>query len=94
MFFETANNRTYFLGKIIPYRGSWVEFEYDQKNVLYVRIDRKRKFLGTIFLRALGLRSGEDILRTFYTSIVWRSKTRSSTGRSIRPARNLPICWA
>src|SRR6202453_5202954 len=67
VFFETANNRTYFLGKIIPYRGSWVEFEYDQKNVLYVRIDRKRKFLGTIFLRALGLRSSEDILRSFYT---------------------------
>src|SRR3974377_824969 len=67
VFFETANNRTYFLGKIIPYRGSWVEFEYDQKNVLYVRIDRKRKFLGSIFLRALGLRSDEDILRTFYT---------------------------
>src|SRR5216110_2648779 len=67
VFFESANNRTYFLGKIIPYRGSWVEFEYDQKNVLYVRIDRKRKFLGTIFLRALGLRSSEDILRTFYT---------------------------
>jgi DNA-directed RNA polymerase subunit beta len=68
VFFETAVNRTYFLGKIIPYRGSWVEFEYDQKNVLYVRIDRKRKFLGTIFLRALGLRSGEDILKTFYTT--------------------------
>src|SRR5260370_14788886 len=68
VFFETAANRTYFLGKIIPYRGSWVEFEYDQKNVLYVRIDRKRKFLGTIFLRALGLRSGEDILKTFYAT--------------------------
>ncbi len=67
VFFETANNRTYFLGKIIPYRGSWVEFEYDQKSILYVRIDRKRKFLGTIFLRALGLRSDEEILRTFYT---------------------------
>lgn len=67
VFFETANNRTYFLGKIIPYRGSWVEFEYDQKNILYVRIDRKRKFLGTIFLRALGLRTDEEILKTFYT---------------------------
>jgi len=67
VFFETANNRTYFLGKIIPYRGSWVEFEYDQKNTLYVRIDRKRKFLGTIFLRALGLRSDEETLKTFYT---------------------------
>ncbi|HWK31001.1 MAG TPA: hypothetical protein VNR20_02845, partial [Terriglobales bacterium] len=67
VFFETQNNRTYFLGKIIPYRGSWVEFEYDQKNVLYVRIDRKRKFLGTIFLRALGLREDADILKNFYT---------------------------
>ena len=66
VFFENANNRTYFLGKIIPYRGSWVEFEYDTKNILYVRIDRKRKFLGSIFLRALGMKSNEDILRTFY----------------------------
>src|SRR5487761_399092 len=66
VFFETANNRTYFLGKIIPYRGSWVEFEFDTKNILYVRIDRKRKFLGSIFLRALGMKSNEDILRTFY----------------------------
>jgi DNA-directed RNA polymerase subunit beta len=66
VFFETANNRSYFLGKIIPYRGSWVEFEYDTKNILYVRIDRKRKFLGSIFLRALGMKSNEDILRTFY----------------------------
>jgi len=66
VFFETANNRTYFLGKIIPYRGSWVEFEYDTKNTLYVRIDRKRKFLGTIFLRALGMKSNEEILRNFY----------------------------
>ncbi len=67
VFFETANNRTYFLGKIIPYRGSWVEFEFDQKNTLYVRIDRKRKFLGTIFLRALGLKADDEILKTFYT---------------------------
>jgi DNA-directed RNA polymerase subunit beta len=67
VFFETANNRSYFLGKIIPYRGSWVEFEYDQKNTLYVRIDRKRKFLGTVFLRALGLKSDEEILKSFYT---------------------------
>src|SRR5581483_8669452 len=67
VFYETANNRSYFLGKIIPYRGSWVEFEYDTKNVLYVRIDRKRKFLGSIFLRALGMKSNEEILRTFYS---------------------------
>src|SRR6202021_851156 len=66
VFFERANNPSHFLGKIIPYRGSWVEFEYDTKNILYVRIDRKRKFLGSIFLRALGMKSNEDILRTFY----------------------------
>jgi len=66
VFYETANSRTYFLGKIIPYRGSWVEFEYDTKNILHVRIDRKRKFLGSIFLRALGMKSNEEILRTFY----------------------------
>ncbi len=65
-FFESANRRTYFLGKIIPYRGSWVEFEYDQKNILHVRIDRKRKFLGTVFLRALGLKTNEEILSGFY----------------------------
>ncbi|MGH9863725.1 MAG: DNA-directed RNA polymerase subunit beta [Candidatus Acidiferrales bacterium] len=66
-FYESSNNRSYFLGKIIPYRGSWVEFEFDAKNILYVRIDRKRKLLGTIFLRALGLKNNEEILRTFYT---------------------------
>jgi DNA-directed RNA polymerase subunit beta len=52
VFFERA---PVYLAKVIPYRGSWVEFEYDQKNLLYVRIDRKRKFLASIFLRALGI---------------------------------------
>ncbi len=49
VFFESNAGRTFILAKIIPYRGSWVEFEYDQKNILYVRIDRKRKFLATTF---------------------------------------------
>jgi DNA-directed RNA polymerase subunit beta len=52
VFFEKS---PVYLAKVIPYRGSWVEFEYDQKNLLYVRIDRKRKFLASIFLRALGI---------------------------------------
>ena len=67
VFFESTSAKTYFLGKIIPYRGSWVEFEYDTKNILYVRIDRKRKFLGSVFLRALGLTNDAEILRTFYS---------------------------
>ena len=66
VFFERVQSQGYFLGKIIPYRGSWVEFEYDNKNLLYVRIDRKRKFYGTVFLRALGLKTDEQIIRTFY----------------------------
>jgi DNA-directed RNA polymerase subunit beta len=66
VFFERVPAQGYFLGKIIPYRGSWVEFEYDNKNILYVRIDRKRKFYGSVFLRALGLKTDEQILRAFY----------------------------
>ncbi|HWR53620.1 MAG TPA: DNA-directed RNA polymerase subunit beta [Bryobacteraceae bacterium] len=66
VFFERVATQGYYLGKIIPYRGSWVEFEYDTKNLLYVRIDRKRKFYGTVFLRALGIKTDEQILRTFY----------------------------
>jgi DNA-directed RNA polymerase subunit beta len=68
VFFTKEGPRTY-LSKIIPYRGSWVEFEYDQKDILAVRIDRKRKFHGTVFLRALGLESDEAILRQFYTPV-------------------------
>src|SRR6202522_51172 len=66
VFFEKVQAQGYFLGKIIPYRGSWVEFEYDAKNLLYVRIDRKRKFYGSVFLRALGLKTDAEILRAFY----------------------------
>src|SRR5450432_257193 len=66
VFFEKTPSQGYFLGKIIPYRGSWVEFEYDLKNILYVRIDRKRKFYGSVFLRALGYKTDEQILRAFY----------------------------
>jgi DNA-directed RNA polymerase subunit beta len=68
VFFTREGTRS-FLAKIIPYRGSWVEFEYDQKDVLSVRIDRKRKFHGTVFLRALGLETDEAILRQFYTPV-------------------------
>ncbi len=66
VFFERVQAQGYYLGKIIPYRGSWVEFEYDNKNLLYVRIDRKRKFYGTVFLRALGLKTDSEIIRAFY----------------------------
>ena len=65
--FFHSEDKTLYVAQIIPYRGSWVEFEYDTKNLLYVRIDRKRKFLASVFLRALGLRAADEIIRSFYT---------------------------
>ena len=57
--------------RIIPYRGSWLEFEIDQKKeLIYAKIDRKKKILGTIFLRALGFDSREKIILLFYKTRV------------------------
>jgi len=58
--------KDFFVGKVIPYRGAWVEFEYSKNNVLYARLDRKKKFPASVFLRALGFGSDEEILRLFY----------------------------
>ncbi len=66
VFFRPGDGKGFFIGKIIPYRGAWVEFEYDGKNFLYVRLDRKKKFLASVFLRALGFGSNEEILSLFY----------------------------
>ena len=85
VFFTKQTPRS-FLAKIIPYRGSWVEFEYDQKEVLSIRIDRKRKFHGTVFLRALGLEDNEAILRRFYTPIAAKPAGRGKLVLSIPPA--------
>ncbi len=66
VFFRPGESKGFFIGKIIPYRGAWVEFEYDSKNTLFVRLDRKKKFLASVFLRALGFGSDEEIIRLFY----------------------------
>ncbi len=77
--FFHSEDKTLYIAQIIPYRGSWVEFEYDAKNLLYVRIDRKRKFLATVFLRALGLRGADEIIRSFYTvdKLIFKNGTMS-----------------
>ncbi len=55
--------------RIIPYRGSWLEFEIDQKkDLIYAKIDRKKRILGTLFLRAVGFDSREKIIQAFYKS--------------------------
>ncbi|UKL14464.1 DNA-directed RNA polymerase subunit beta [Dissulfurimicrobium hydrothermale] len=58
-----ASGKLLYSARIIPVRGSWIDFEFDVKDILYVRIDRKRKFPVTVLLKALGY---EDILGSFY----------------------------
>jgi len=55
-----------FFARMIPYRGAWVEFEFDLNNALFVRIDKKRKFPATVLLRAVGIETDADILALFY----------------------------
>jgi DNA-directed RNA polymerase subunit beta len=62
---STSSGKLLFSARLIPYRGSWLDFEFDVKDQLYVRIDRRRKLPVTILLRALGL-SSQDMLQTFY----------------------------
>ncbi len=70
-FFDHDKGRTHSSGKllysarVIPYRGSWLDFEFDAKDILYVRIDRRRKLPATVLLRALGF-STEELLHEFY----------------------------
>ncbi|MBN1273857.1 MAG: DNA-directed RNA polymerase subunit beta [Candidatus Aminicenantes bacterium] len=66
VFFRPGDSKGFFIAKIIPYRGAWVEFEYDSKNILYVRLDRKKKFLASVFLRALGFGSNKEIIKQFF----------------------------
>jgi DNA-directed RNA polymerase subunit beta len=63
-----ASGKYLFAARIIPYRGSWLDFEFDAKDIVYVRIDRRRKLPVTTLLYALGL-TDEDILSAFYKSI-------------------------
>lgn len=59
-------DRPYYLARIIPMRGSWIDFEFDSNDLLYVRIDKKKKFLATTFLQALGY-TRDEILSLFYS---------------------------
>ena len=71
VFFDHDRGRTHSSGKllfsarVIPYRGSWLDFEFDQKDIIYARIDRRRKIASTIILRALGY-STQEIIDQFY----------------------------
>ncbi len=80
VFFEHDKGKTHSSGKllfsarVIPYRGSWLDFEFDHKDLLYVRIDRRRKLPATILLRALGFSTQEILDRFFETDRFFCSK--------------------
>ncbi|OGQ21685.1 MAG: DNA-directed RNA polymerase subunit beta [Deltaproteobacteria bacterium RIFCSPLOWO2_02_FULL_44_10] len=73
VFFEHDKGKTHASGKLlfsarmIPYRGAWLDFEFDSKDLLYVRIDRRRKIPATILLRSIGY-TPEELLNMFYTA--------------------------
>ncbi len=71
-----ASGKLLFAARIIPYRGSWLDVEFDAKDIVFARIDRRRKIPATTLLMALGL-DGEEILSTFYDRVTY---TRDSDG--------------
>jgi len=97
VFFDHDKGKTHSSGKllfaarIIPYRGSWLDFEFDAKDVVYVRIDRRRKLPATTFLYALGM-DGEEILTTFYDVVPyekreggWATPYKPERWRGVKP---------
>ena len=79
-----SHEKGIFSSRIIPYRGSWLEFEIDQKReLIYAKIDRKKRILGTIFLRTLGFKTREDIINAFYTTETLKIKDDRETKEKI-----------
>ena len=74
-----ASGKLLFAARIIPYRGSWLDFEFDAKDIVYVRIDRRRKLPATTFLYALGM-DADEILQTFYEVIPFEKRPNSAKG--------------
>ncbi len=72
-----SSGKFLFAARVIPYRGSWLDFEFDAKDIVNVRIDRKRKLPVTSLLYALGL-DAEDILDHFYNKVTWKRSTGKS----------------
>jgi len=79
-----SHEKGIYSSRIIPYRGSWLEFEIDQKReLIYAKIDRKKRILGTIFLRTLGFSSREEIISAFYVTDTLKIKDDRETREKI-----------
>ena len=101
VFFDHDKGKTHssgkllFAGRIIPYRGSWLDIEFDAKDIVYARIDRRRKIPATSLLYALGM-DGEDILSTFYKTVIfsrmkdgWRVPFEPDRMRGLKVVKDL-----
>ncbi len=101
VFFDHDKGKTHSSGKllfaarIIPYRGSWLDIEFDAKDIVYARIDRRRKIPVTSLLYALGM-DGEEILNTFYKRVTykrqkdgWRVPFDANRFKGYKPVNNL-----
>jgi DNA-directed RNA polymerase subunit beta len=90
VFFEHDKGKTHSSGKllysarVIPYRGSWLDFEFDPKDCVFARIDRRRKLPVTILLRALGM-SVDDILKEFFTTVTFVLKDNYTATMQCQP---------
>ena len=90
-----SSGKLLFAARIIPYRGSWLDFEFDPKDIVFARIDRRRKLAITTLLYALGLNS-EQILHEFYKSVTythtkdgWKTPFDVDRYKGIKPAVDL-----
>ena len=92
VFFDNDKGKTHSSGKIlftsriIPYRGSWLDFEFDAKDLVYVRIDRRRKIPVSTLLFALGL-SQEEICETYYQQVTYRLVEGNKWSTPFYPSR-------
>jgi len=92
VFFDHDKGKTHSSGKflfaarVIPYRGSWLDFEFDAKDIVYVRIDRRRKLPVTTLLYALGM-NGEEILDYFYRMIRYKRDKKGGWRTAFEPDR-------
>ena len=92
VFFDHDKGKTHssgkllFAGRIIPYRGSWLDLEFDAKDIVFARIDRRRKIPVTSLLKALGM-DAEEILRTYYTTLNYERNDKGGWRKPYDPEK-------
>ncbi|MCK4585334.1 DNA-directed RNA polymerase subunit beta [candidate division WOR-3 bacterium] len=83
-FFESIHptGKRIYLAQIIPYRGSWIEFSFDTRNILYVNLNRRKKFPITILLKALGFQEDEEIIKYLFNTSVMKIEDTENLSKS------------